>query len=108
MSGPFIPGTSELIAAIVERVTSGASMDNPKLTQLADAAFQGTRPASCAEPGSNRPPVGDSHLWSPQTAVVVPPADCLPPGFAPPACASLSSPGAVIRAPKDFVRKLFL
>jgi hypothetical protein len=40
MRGPLIQGTHELITAIVQSLTSGESIDNPKLAQLAEGGIR--------------------------------------------------------------------
>ena len=39
----LVAGTHELIAELQERLSAGQSFDNPKLTEIADKSFGGTR-----------------------------------------------------------------
>lgn len=39
----LVTGTHELIAELQERLRAGESFDNPKLTEIADKSFGGTR-----------------------------------------------------------------
>ena len=39
----LVSGTRELISQLVERLAAGESFNNPKLTQIADRVFEGTR-----------------------------------------------------------------
>ena len=41
--GELVIGTHELISELQERLTSGESFDNPKLTKIADRVFGGSR-----------------------------------------------------------------
>src|SRR3977135_701392 len=39
----LVTGTHELVAELLERLSAGESFDNPKLTEIADKNFGGTR-----------------------------------------------------------------
>jgi hypothetical protein len=39
----LVAGTYELVAELQERLHAGESFDNPKLTEIADRSFSGTR-----------------------------------------------------------------
>jgi hypothetical protein len=42
-SSDLIPGTGSLISELIERLNGGESFDNPKLTEVADRHFNGSR-----------------------------------------------------------------
>jgi len=43
MTDPLIPGMHELIDDVVRRLHAGEPFDNPKLAELAQESFRGTR-----------------------------------------------------------------